>query len=48
MLVLARTFASAQQMTMVFAYHEDENTQEKRAGATSIDIWNGSRRKLYG
>jgi UDP-2,3-diacylglucosamine pyrophosphatase LpxH len=43
-----RTFASAQQMTMVFAYREDEDTQGKRAGTTSIDIWNGTRRKLYG
>jgi UDP-2,3-diacylglucosamine pyrophosphatase LpxH len=43
-----RTFASAQQMTMVFAYREDEDTQGKRTGTTSIDIWNGTRRKLYG
>ncbi len=43
-----RTFASAQQMTMVFAYREDEDTQGKRVGTTSTDIWNGTRRKLYG
>ena len=43
-----RTFASAQQMTMVFAYREDEDTQGKRAATTSLDIWNGTRRKLYG
>ena len=43
-----RTFASAQQMTMVFVYGEDEDTQGKRAGTTSLDIWNGTRRKLYG
>jgi hypothetical protein len=35
-------------MTMVFAYREDEDTQGKRPGTTSIDIWNGTRRKLYG
>jgi UDP-2,3-diacylglucosamine pyrophosphatase LpxH len=43
-----RSFASAQQMTMVFVYREDEDRQAKRAGTTSIDIWNGTRRKLYG
>jgi UDP-2,3-diacylglucosamine pyrophosphatase LpxH len=42
-----RSFASAQQMTMVFAYRADEDRQGKRDGTTSIDIWNGSRRKLY-
>ena len=41
------TFASAQQMTMVFAYAADEDAQGKRAGTTSLDIWNGTRRKLY-
>jgi hypothetical protein len=35
-------------MTMVFAYREDEDTQGKRAETTSIDIWNGTRRNLYG
>lgn len=42
-----RTFASAQQMTMVFAYRADEDRQGKRPGTTSMDIWNGTRRKLY-
>jgi len=42
-----RSFASAQQMTMVFAYGPDEDTQGKRDGTTSIDIWNGARQKLY-
>jgi hypothetical protein len=42
-----RTFASAQQMTMVFVYREDEDTQGKQAGTTSIDIWNGTRGKRY-
>jgi UDP-2,3-diacylglucosamine pyrophosphatase LpxH len=42
-----RSFASAQQMTMVFVYRADEDAQGKRAGTTSLDIWNGTRRKLY-
>jgi UDP-2,3-diacylglucosamine pyrophosphatase LpxH len=42
-----RSFASAQQMTMVFAYLPEEDRQGKRDGTTSIDIWNGTRQKLY-
>ena len=42
-----RSFASAQQMTMVFAYRADEDMQGKRDGTTSIDIWNGTRQKRY-
>ncbi|MEP7176190.1 MAG: hypothetical protein ABI860_06525 [Gemmatimonadales bacterium] len=42
-----RTFASALQMTMVYAYGADEDTQRKRAGTSSLDIWNGTRHKLY-
>ena len=42
-----RSFASALQMTMVFAYRADEDRQGKRDGTTSIDIWNGARQKLY-
>jgi UDP-2,3-diacylglucosamine pyrophosphatase LpxH len=42
-----RSFASAQQMTMVFAYRADEDRQGKRDGTTSTDIWNGTRQKLY-
>jgi UDP-2,3-diacylglucosamine pyrophosphatase LpxH len=41
------SFASALQMTMVFVYRSDEDTQGKRPGTTSLDIWNGTRRKLY-
>lgn len=41
------SFASAQQMTMVFAYRDDEDTAQKRLGTTSLDVWNGTRRKLY-
>lgn len=42
-----RSFASALQMTMVFAYGPGEDTQGKREGTSSLDIWNGARRKLY-
>ena len=43
-----RSFASAQQLTMVFAYRADEDVGGKRAGTTSLDIWNGTRHKQYG
>jgi UDP-2,3-diacylglucosamine pyrophosphatase LpxH len=42
-----RTFASEQQMTMVFVYGADEDVPGKQPGTTSLDIWNGARRKLY-
>lgn len=42
-----RSFASALQMTMVYAYREDEDTAHKRPGTLTLDIWNGTRRKLY-
>jgi hypothetical protein len=32
----------------VFVYREDEDAQGKRDGTTSIDIWNGTRGKVYG
>jgi hypothetical protein len=41
------TFASAKQMTMVFAYAADEDTDGK-AGGPSLDVWQGIRRKLHG
>lgn len=41
------SFASAKQMTMVFAYSADEDTDGK-AGGPSLDVWQGIRRKLYG
>jgi predicted phosphodiesterase len=41
-----RTFASARQMTMRFAYAEDEDTDGK-AGGPSLDVWAGIRRKQY-
>jgi len=42
-----RSFSSALQMTMVFVYRSNEDTQRKRAGTSSLDIWNGTRHKLY-
>ena len=42
-----RSFASALQMSMVYLYRGDEDTQGKRDGSSSLDIWNGTRRKLY-
>jgi UDP-2,3-diacylglucosamine pyrophosphatase LpxH len=41
-----RTFASAKQMTMTFAYGEDEDTDGK-AGGPSLEVWAGIRRKQY-
>jgi hypothetical protein len=43
-----RSFASEQQLTMVFAYRADEDVEGKTSGTTSLDIWNGARRKRYG
>jgi len=40
------SFASAKQMTMVFAYAADEDTKGK-SGGPSLDVWQGIRRKLY-
>jgi hypothetical protein len=40
------SFADELQMTMVFVYREDEDRDGKREGP-SIDIWYGTRRKLY-
>ena len=40
------SFASAKQITMVFAYADDEDTSGK-AGGASLDVWQGIRRKLY-
>lgn len=42
-----RSFASSLQMTLVYVYREDEDTEGKVAGTTSLDIWNGVRRKIY-
>ncbi len=40
-------FASSLQMSLVYLYREDEDTDGKVAGTTSLDIWNGVRRKVY-
>lgn len=40
------SFASAKQMTMIFAYAADEDTKGKARGP-SLDVWQGIRRKLY-
>lgn len=40
------SFASAKQMTMVFAYSADEDTEGKASGP-SLDVWQGIRRKIY-
>jgi len=41
-----RTFASAKQMTMTFAYGADED-RDGKAGGPSLDVWAGIRRKQY-
>ena len=40
------SFASAKQLTMVFAYSADED-KEGKAGGPSLDVWQGIRRKIY-
>lgn len=42
-----RSFASSLQMSLVYLYREDEDTEGKRAGTSSMDIWTGIRRKVY-
>lgn len=41
-----KSFGASLQMTTVFVYAEDEDTERKLQGP-SLDIWNGTRRKLY-
>lgn len=41
------SFASSIQMSLVYVYREDEDTGGKQPGTTSMDIWNGIRRKIY-
>jgi UDP-2,3-diacylglucosamine pyrophosphatase LpxH len=41
------SFASSLQMSLVYLYREDEDTDDKVPGTTSLDIWNGIRRKVY-
>ncbi len=42
-----RSFASSIQMSLVYVYREDEDAENKRPGTSSLDIWNGVRRKIY-
>ena len=42
-----RSFASSLQMSLVYFYREDEDTEGKVPGTTSVDIWTGIRRKSY-
>lgn len=42
-----KSFASIGQMTMVFVYGADEDTQARRGNGPTIDVWNGVRRKAY-
>jgi UDP-2,3-diacylglucosamine pyrophosphatase LpxH len=42
-----RSFASSLQMSLVYLYRDDEDTEGKAAGTTSMDIWTGIRRKVY-
>jgi UDP-2,3-diacylglucosamine pyrophosphatase LpxH len=42
-----RSFASSIQMTLVYLYREDEDLEGKQPGTSSMDIWNGIRRKIY-
>jgi UDP-2,3-diacylglucosamine pyrophosphatase LpxH len=42
-----RSFASSLQMSLVYIYRADEDTEGKVAGTTSLDIWSGIRRKVY-
>ena len=34
-------------MSLVYFYREDEDTEGKVPGTTSVDIWTGIRRKSY-
>jgi len=42
-----RSFANSIQLTMVYVYRSDEDTERKAPDTTSLDIWNGIRRKQY-
>lgn len=41
------SFASSIQMTLLYAYRADEDLDRKAVNTTSLDIWNGTRRKIY-
>jgi hypothetical protein len=42
-----QSFASSIQMSLVYVYAEDEDLGGKAPRTTSMDIWNGVRRKVY-
>jgi hypothetical protein len=42
-----RSFVSSLQMSLVYFYRKDEDTEGKVPDTTSVDIWTGIRRKLY-
>jgi hypothetical protein len=42
------SFASSIEMVYVYLYRVDEDLDTKQPGTTSMDIWTGIRRKLYG
>ncbi len=42
-----RSFASSMLMTLVYLYRVDEDLDGKQPGTSSMDIWNGVRRKIY-
>ncbi|HYC30670.1 MAG TPA: hypothetical protein VEB59_00190 [Gemmatimonadales bacterium] len=42
-----RSFVSSLQMSLAYFYRKDEDTDGKVPGTSSVDVWNGIRRKLY-
>jgi hypothetical protein len=42
-----RSFVSTMQMSIVYLYREDEDTERKVEKTSSVDIWTGIRRKQY-
>lgn len=42
-----RSFVSTMQMSIVYLYREDEDTERKAEKTSSVDIWTGIRRKQY-
>lgn len=41
------TFGRSTQMTMTYLFRGDEDTDRKQPGSVSVDVWYGTRRKLY-
>jgi len=42
-----KTFGRSTQMTMTYLFRGDEDTERKQPGTVSVDVWYGTRRKLY-